>query len=105
MPTADGAAVATTSYFVNDLVASQEVPGVQKAVWSLDPLQRFSTQETFASVNGAWVGSATHDPTVAAAAIAALRALGHREALPAIRALHDAPDPEVRRQVRSVLRA
>ena len=45
------------------------------------------------------------DPTVAAAAIAALRRLGHREALPAIRALHDAPDPEVRREVRSVLRA
>lgn len=45
------------------------------------------------------------DPTVAAAAIAALRGLGHREVLPAIRALHDAPDPEVRRQVRSVLRA
>ncbi|WP_243890988.1 HEAT repeat domain-containing protein [Cellulomonas dongxiuzhuiae] len=45
------------------------------------------------------------DPTVAATAIAALRRLGHREALTAIRALHDAPDPEVRRQVRSVLRA
>lgn len=45
------------------------------------------------------------DLTVAAAAIAALRRLGHREALPAILALHDAPDEEVRRQVRTVLRA
>ncbi|ADG76302.1 YD repeat protein [Cellulomonas flavigena DSM 20109] len=59
MPTADGSGVASTSYFVNDLVASQEVPGVQKAVWTLDPLQRFSTQETFASVSGAWASSAT----------------------------------------------
>ena len=57
MPTADGAAVAATSYFVNDLVASQEVPGVEKAAWTLDPLQRFSTQESFAWVSGAWAGS------------------------------------------------
>ena len=48
MPTPDGSGVASTSYFVNDLVAAQEVPGVEKAAWSLDPLQRFSTQETFA---------------------------------------------------------
>lgn len=57
MPTADGAAVASTGYFVNDLVATQEVPGVEKAAWTLDPLQRFSTQSTFAWVNGAWANS------------------------------------------------
>ncbi|UZN03158.1 hypothetical protein [Cellulomonas sp. S1-8] len=57
MPTTDGSGVATTGYFVNDLVASQEVPGVEKATWSLDPLQRFSTQESFAWVDGAWAGS------------------------------------------------
>ncbi len=57
MPTADGAAVASTGYFVNDLVASQEVPGVQRSTWTLDPLQRFAQQSTFAWVNDAWANS------------------------------------------------
>ncbi|GIG41258.1 hypothetical protein [Cellulomonas phragmiteti] len=48
MPSTDGSGAATTGYFVNDLVASQEVPGVERASWSLDPLQRFATQATFA---------------------------------------------------------
>ncbi|WP_318241336.1 RHS repeat-associated core domain-containing protein [Cellulomonas avistercoris] len=42
---------------MNDLVASQEVPGVEKAAWTLDPLQRFSTQSTSAWVNEAWASS------------------------------------------------
>lgn len=50
MPTADGTGIATTGYFANDLVASQEVPGVEKTTWTLDPLHRFSTQNTFAWV-------------------------------------------------------
>ncbi|TFH70995.1 DNRLRE domain-containing protein [Cellulomonas sp. HD19AZ1] len=57
MPTADGAGVATTGYFVNDLVATQEVPGAEKAAWTLDPLQRFSTQRTWAWVNDQWAAS------------------------------------------------
>lgn len=57
MPTADGSKVASTGYFVNDLVASQEVPGVERTTWTLDPLQRFSQQNTFAWVNNAWANS------------------------------------------------
>ncbi|QHT57591.1 DNRLRE domain-containing protein [Cellulomonas sp. H30R-01] len=57
MPTADGSKVASTGYFVNDLVASQEVPGVERTTWTLDPLQRFSGQNTFAWVNNAWANS------------------------------------------------
>ena len=58
MPTADGSGVAATSYFVNDLVASQELPGVARSAWTLDPLMRFSRQEDSAWVDGAWASSA-----------------------------------------------
>ncbi len=57
MPTVDGSAVATSGDSVIDLVASQEIPGVEKAEWTLDPLQRFSTQSTFAWVNDGWASS------------------------------------------------
>ncbi|NNH09175.1 RHS repeat-associated core domain-containing protein [Cellulomonas fimi] len=57
MPTADSTAVATTGYHVNDLVAAQEVPEVERTTWTLDPLQRFHEQDTFAWVNGAWANS------------------------------------------------
>lgn len=57
MPTADGTSVATTSYYVNDLVKSQEVPGTERTTWDLDPVQRLVTQNTFAWVNNAWANS------------------------------------------------
>ncbi|WP_156374032.1 RHS repeat-associated core domain-containing protein [Cellulomonas sp. Leaf334] len=57
MPTADGSATAMNGYFVNDLVASQEVPAVAKSTWGLDPLQRFSSEQTFKWINSAWVNS------------------------------------------------
>ena len=57
MPTADGSGVATNNYFVNDMVASQEVPGASKSTWGLDPLQRISTEDTFTWVNNAWANS------------------------------------------------
>lgn len=57
MPTGDGTKVATTGYFVNDLVAAQEVPGTERTTWGLDPVQRLSKQNTFAWVNNAWANS------------------------------------------------
>lgn len=57
MPTADGAATASTSYFLNDLVATQEVPQTKRTEWGLDPLMRFSTQDDYAWVDGAWANS------------------------------------------------
>lgn len=41
MPTADGSKVASTGYFVNDLVASQVVSQGKSSTWTLDPLYRF----------------------------------------------------------------
>lgn len=55
MPTPDASAVAATGYYVNDLVASQEVPGVKRTAWTLDPVLRLAGQHDFAWVNGAWV--------------------------------------------------
>ncbi|WP_264031020.1 polymorphic toxin-type HINT domain-containing protein [Cellulosimicrobium sp. SH8] len=57
MPTADGAATAATSYYLNDLVATQEVPQTKRTQWGLDPLMRFSTQDDYAWVDGAWANS------------------------------------------------
>ncbi|MFF3065754.1 RHS repeat-associated core domain-containing protein [Oerskovia sp. NPDC057915] len=57
MPTENGTKTATTSYFVNDLVATQEVPGTKRTQWGLDPLMRFDTQDTFEWVNNAWANS------------------------------------------------
>lgn len=57
MPTENGTKTATTSYFVNDLVATQEVPGAKRTQWGLDPLMRFDTQDTFEWVNNAWANS------------------------------------------------
>ena len=57
MPTENGTKTATTSYFVNDLVATQEVPGTKRTQWGLDPLMRFDNQDTFEWVNNAWANS------------------------------------------------
>ncbi|GAA3800588.1 DNRLRE domain-containing protein [Cellulomonas soli] len=57
MPVAGGSVVAANEYFVNDLVAAQEVPGATRSVWGLDPLQRFATQDTSVWVDGAWANS------------------------------------------------
>ncbi|MFJ2298196.1 RHS repeat-associated core domain-containing protein [Oerskovia paurometabola] len=57
MPTENGTKTASTSYFVSDLVATQEVPGTKRTQWGLDPLMRFDTQDTFEWVNNAWANS------------------------------------------------
>ncbi|WP_448630652.1 RHS repeat-associated core domain-containing protein [Cellulomonas soli] len=57
MPVAGGSVVAANEYFVNDLVAAQEVPGDTRSVWTLDPLQRFATEDTSVWVDGAWANS------------------------------------------------
>ncbi|KQY20152.1 hypothetical protein ASD16_21290 [Cellulomonas sp. Root485] len=54
LPTADGSTTATTAYFTNDLVAAQEIPGVKRTTWTLDPLQRFAQQNTAKWQNSAW---------------------------------------------------
>ncbi|WP_448062210.1 RHS repeat-associated core domain-containing protein [Cellulomonas hominis] len=53
MPGADGVAV-TNGYYVNDLVASQEVAGSARVSWGLDPLLRRSTFASSAWVDGVW---------------------------------------------------
>ncbi|MGN8244507.1 RHS repeat domain-containing protein [Cellulomonas soli] len=57
MPVGDGSPVGSSEYFVNDLVAAQEVPGDTRSVWTLDPLQRFATEDTSVWVDGAWANS------------------------------------------------
>ncbi|NTW40780.1 MAG: hypothetical protein HGA44_13010 [Cellulomonadaceae bacterium] len=53
----DGSTVGSTEYFVNVPVAAQEVPGDTRSVWTLDPLQRFATEDTSVWVDGAWASS------------------------------------------------
>lgn len=45
---------ATSSYYLNDLVASQEVPGVERTTWGLDPVMRHATQDDETWLNGEW---------------------------------------------------
>jgi RHS repeat-associated protein len=49
----DGAQV-MNGYFVNDRVASQEIPGSAKVSWGIDPLLRRSTSTSQAWADGAW---------------------------------------------------
>lgn len=59
MPGGDGTGVVGNEFFVNDLIAAQEVPGQARVEWALDPLQRRSRYEEFAWVNDAWASSVT----------------------------------------------
>ncbi len=59
MPDGDGTGVVANEFYVNDLIAAQEVPGQARVAWGLDPLQRRSTYEEFAWVNDAWASSVT----------------------------------------------
>ncbi|MCF4123704.1 DNRLRE domain-containing protein [Antribacter sp. KLBMP9083] len=45
---------ATSSYYLSDLVASQEVPGVERTTWGLDPVMRHATQDDDTWLNGEW---------------------------------------------------
>jgi RHS repeat-associated protein len=56
---ASAAATVAQGYFVNDRIASQEVAGVAKQTWTLDPLQRPSTYTQQQWVNGAWAQAVT----------------------------------------------
>ena len=57
MPTLGATGAVSNEFFVNDLIAAQEVPGQARVEWALDPLQRRSTYEEFAWVNDAWASS------------------------------------------------
>ncbi|MCF4123654.1 DNRLRE domain-containing protein [Antribacter sp. KLBMP9083] len=58
MPATDttGQTVAATStYYLNDLVRRQEVPGVERTTWGLDPVMRHATQVDSTLLNEEWV--------------------------------------------------
>jgi len=57
--TVEGGTSVENGFYVNDLVASQTIPGVAKVEWGLDAIQRRSTFTTSAWVNGAWASSVT----------------------------------------------
>ena len=59
MPDGDGTGVVANEFYVNDLIAAQQVPGQARVAWGLEPLQRRSTYEEFAWVNDAWASSVT----------------------------------------------
>jgi RHS repeat-associated protein len=59
MPGVDGTGTVTNEFYVNDLVAAQEVPGRARATWVLDPIQRRSSYTELAWVNAAWAASVT----------------------------------------------
>ena len=59
MPGADGSTTVTNKFYVNDLVAGQEVAGVARVAWALDPLRRRSVYTESAWVNDAWAESAS----------------------------------------------
>lgn len=58
MPSAaDSSVTVQNAYYVNDLVASQTVPGTARVEWGLDPIQRRDVYEEFAWINGAWAST------------------------------------------------
>lgn len=46
-----------SEYYVNDLVASQTMPGKARVEWGLDPIQRRNVYEEFAWINEAWAST------------------------------------------------
>lgn len=60
-PIPGGAGQVTTEYFVNDMLATQQVEGVQRMEWSLDPLHRYDQVITRDQnpAGGGWVEAST----------------------------------------------
>lgn len=57
--TVEGETDVENGFYVNDLVASQTIPGAAKVEWGLGAIQRRSTFTTSAWANGAWASSVT----------------------------------------------
>ncbi len=58
MPSAaDSSVTVQNAFYVNDLIASQTVPGTARVEWGLDPIQRRDVYEEFAWINGAWAST------------------------------------------------
>jgi len=49
----------TSTFYVNDQIATQTQAGIAQMTWALDPLQRRTTNTQNTWVNGAWAGAAT----------------------------------------------
>jgi RHS repeat-associated protein len=57
MPVEGTSSVVRNGFFANDRAASQEIAGVDRQTWTLDPLHRVSGSSNFAWDGNAWVGA------------------------------------------------
>ena len=57
MPGTDATGAVSNEFYVNDLVAAQQIPAQARMTWGLDPIGRRSVHSEYAWVNDAWAAS------------------------------------------------